>query len=162
MPRGKQVFGPPQVDTQIQNTPDIAERLTLLNQSGSEVIQGTLQIRGSCCRDSILYVHPRCRVQPAELPTRFMGVFYSGRELSSLQAALAELLTTLTGVTPTQPPGTRRFLELLPRQRHVAGGEARASIRADLGQGVRRSAGGTMRAGDLAGRPACGQPRWAS
>ncbi len=95
MPRDQSVFGPTQVASQINTTSAIAERLTLLDQQGSDVIQGNLQLIPF--EESILYVRP-IYVQAAEGGTtfpqlRFVVVFYAGDAIMapSLEGALAPI-----------------------------------------------------------------------
>jgi hypothetical protein len=56
MPRNQQVDGPAIVDGRIQQAPDIAELVTLLNSAGSRVLQGNLLVIP--VENSLLYVRP--------------------------------------------------------------------------------------------------------
>jgi len=56
MPDGSTVPGPVQVDSTINNTEEISSQLTLLNQQGSKVLLGSLQIIP--VKDSLIYVEP--------------------------------------------------------------------------------------------------------
>lgn len=148
MPRGKQVFGPAQVDAQIQNTPSISEQLTLLNQSGSEVLQGTLQLIP--VDDSLLYVRP-IYVQGARggLPEpRFVAVFYAGRAAmgGSLQDALAQLFGSVppstprpVGPGPARPPGEPADVDALIESVVRAYEEGQAALRAGDLAGYQRA-----------------------
>lgn len=111
MPRNRQISGPVQVDTQINTTPEISSQFTPLNQSGSQVSQGTLQLIP--VGNSILYVRPiHIRGKDGKLPeVRFVVVFYAGRAAmaESLDGALAKLFQGLPNSPspaprPTMPP----------------------------------------------------------
>jgi uncharacterized protein len=56
MPQGSTVFGPLQVDNEINRTQQISQAITLLNQQGSRVIKGSLQLIP--VGNSIIYVRP--------------------------------------------------------------------------------------------------------
>jgi uncharacterized membrane protein (UPF0182 family) len=56
MPQGQNVNGPVQVDNAIIRTPAISTAITLLNQQGSSIIQGSMQLIP--VGDSLLYVRP--------------------------------------------------------------------------------------------------------
>ncbi len=56
MPQGQTVFGPVQVNNAIIRTPAISTAITLLNQQGSQIIQGSMQLIP--VGNSILYVRP--------------------------------------------------------------------------------------------------------
>ncbi len=56
MPQGESVLGPVQIDNRIKSTPEVSRNLTLLNQQGSTVIQGSLQLIP--VGNSILYIRP--------------------------------------------------------------------------------------------------------
>lgn len=55
-PRQITIFGPRQIDAQINQDPEISEQITLWNQGGSEVIQGNLLVIP--VNDALLYVQP--------------------------------------------------------------------------------------------------------
>ena len=78
MPEGLTVAGPVQVDRTINNTDSISRQISLLNQQGSSVQQGSLQIIP--VKDSLLYIQPLYVLsesgdQPA---LRFVIVYYDG------------------------------------------------------------------------------------
>jgi uncharacterized membrane protein (UPF0182 family) len=56
MPQGQTVLGPVQVNNQIIRTATISTAITLLNQQGSQVIQGSMQLIP--IGNSIVYVRP--------------------------------------------------------------------------------------------------------
>lgn len=107
MPRGRQVFGPTQVNSQINTTTEISEQLTLLNREGSRVIQGSLQLVP--IGDSILYVRP-LYVQ-AEGATQFpqfqfVIAFFGGEAVmeTSLEAALSQLFDDFEAPEDVEAP----------------------------------------------------------
>lgn len=113
MPRERSVFGPTQVASQINTTSAIAERLTLLDQQGSDVIQGNLQLVP--IEESILYIRP-IYIQAAEGGTtfpqlRFVVAFYAGDAVmaTTLDGALAQLFEDVEAPpeeeTPDDPTG---------------------------------------------------------
>ncbi len=106
MPRGRQVFGPTQVNAQINTTTEISEQLTLLNREGSSVLQGNLQLIP--IEDSILYVRPLYVQASGETQfpqLEFVIVFYGGDAVmeTSLDAALARLFEGVEA--PDEPDG---------------------------------------------------------
>ncbi|GIX40335.1 MAG: UPF0182 protein [Leptospiraceae bacterium] len=56
IPRTKQIYGPMQIESRIDQDPEISKDLTLWNQQGSNVIRGNLLTIP--IKDSILYVEP--------------------------------------------------------------------------------------------------------
>jgi len=106
MPQGESVLGPVQIDNRIKSTPAVSQQLTLLNQQGSTVIQGSLQLIP--VGNSILYIRP-FYVQAAgesSFPQfRFVVVSYGGQD-AVLASTVNDGLAQLFGQPPTQPlPG---------------------------------------------------------
>ena len=106
MPQGESVLGPVQIDNRIKSTPAVSQQLTLLNQQGSTVIQGSLQLIP--VGNSILYIRP-FYVQAAgesSFPQfRFVVVSYGGQD-AVLASTVNDGLAQLFGQAPTQPlPG---------------------------------------------------------
>ena len=109
MPTGNNtVYGPVQVNSTILNTDQISSQFTLLNQQGSRVVQGSLQLIP--IQDSLLYIRPiyvvsETQRQPA---FRFVVVFYAGTAViaQTVEKALVQFpaFQGLTGAeTPTAP-----------------------------------------------------------
>lgn len=102
MPAGRSVFGPSQVDSQINTTQEISEQFTLLGRTGSTVIQGSMQLIP--VEDSILYIRP-IYVQAqsgSQLPSyRFVIVFYNetAKLGSTLRGALDQF-PEFAGIAP--------------------------------------------------------------
>jgi hypothetical protein len=106
MPQGESVLGPVQIDNRIKSTPAVSQQLTLLNQQGSTVIQGSLQLIP--VGNSILYIRP-FYVQAAGASSypqfRFVVVAYAGQD-PVLASTVNDGLAQLFGQPPTQPlPG---------------------------------------------------------
>jgi uncharacterized protein len=105
MPVGQVVRGPDQINAIINTTPDISSKLTLLNQSGSQIIQGNMLVIP--VEQSLLYIRP-LYIQGSgatKLPLfKFVVMVYGGRAVigESLPAALAQLFPDLG---PAPPPG---------------------------------------------------------
>ena len=92
-PKQKQVFGPRQVVARINQDEVISPQITLWNQQGSEVIQGTLMVIP--IEESLLYIRPMyLRAQAGRIPElRRVIVAYQSQIVmdSTLDAALARL-----------------------------------------------------------------------
>jgi len=118
MPQGQQVTGPVQAALEINQDQEIASQFTLLDQRGSRLIRGTVQLIpvGS----SILYVQPIYveNEGSASFPVyQFVAVFAQGRDpvvAPTVNEAIARLFPATADVTdgtgtpddPTTPPST--------------------------------------------------------
>jgi uncharacterized protein len=107
MPQGENVLGPVQIDNRIKSTAEISRQLTLLNQQGSTVIQGSLQLIP--VGNSILYIRP-FYVQGAGASSfpqfRFVVVAYGDQD-PVLATSVEQGLAVLFGQAPpeTAPGG---------------------------------------------------------
>ena len=94
-PKQKLVFGPRQVVARINQDQVISPQITLWNQQGSEVIQGTLMVIP--IEESLLYVRPLyLRAQQGRIPelTRVIVAYQNSIVMDrSLDAALARLFS---------------------------------------------------------------------
>ncbi|MGD9906686.1 MAG: UPF0182 family protein [Vicinamibacterales bacterium] len=94
-PKQKLVFGPRQVVARINQDQVIAPQITLWNQQGSEVIQGTLMVIP--IEESLLYVRPMyLRAQAGRIPelTRVIVAYQNSIVMErTLDAALARLFS---------------------------------------------------------------------
>jgi uncharacterized membrane protein (UPF0182 family) len=94
-PKQKLVFGPRQVVARINQDQVISPQITLWNQQGSEVIQGTLMVIP--IEESLLYVRPLyLRAQQGRIPelTRVIVAYQNAIVMDrSLDAALARLFS---------------------------------------------------------------------
>jgi len=146
MPQGESVLGPVQIDNRIKSTPDVSRQLTLLNQQGSTVIQGSLQLIP--VGNSILYIRP-FYVQAAGASSypqfRFVVVAEAGQDpvlASTVDEGLRILFgqappPTLPGgqapTTPAPAPSGGNVQDLLNRAADTYG-QAQAALRnGDLG-----------------------------
>jgi uncharacterized membrane protein (UPF0182 family) len=129
-PKQKLVFGPRQVVARISQDQVISPQITLWNQQGSEVIQGTLMVIP--IEESLLYVRPLyLRAQQGRIPelTRVIVAYQNSIVMErTLDAALARLFSPeairarraqpqdaamvsaeatapVTGTAPATPPG---------------------------------------------------------
>ena len=116
-PRQVTVFGPRQIEAQINQDPEIAEQITLWNQMGSEVIQGNLLVIP--VNDAMLYVQPvylQAAGSNATAP-RLVGVIVATNNQVVMAPSLAEAMDLLNtpgesvvvadqvpGQEPQQPP----------------------------------------------------------
>ncbi|HET7474144.1 MAG TPA: UPF0182 family protein [Candidatus Limnocylindrales bacterium] len=115
-PNQSSIFGPAQIEAQIDADPIISAQITLWNQSGSKVVRGNLIVVP--VGDSLVYLQPvYLQSKTANFPAFQRIVVASPRNIvwgSSLQEALNLLLTKEAGgggpspspgPTPTPSPG---------------------------------------------------------
>ncbi|MFP5379652.1 MAG: UPF0182 family protein, partial [Vicinamibacteria bacterium] len=105
-PKQKLIFGPRQVVARINQDQAIAPQITLWNQQGSEVIQGTLMVIP--LEESLIYVRPLyLRAQAGRIPElRRVIVAYQNQIVMepTLDAALTRLFGDGDGRRPPAPP----------------------------------------------------------
>jgi uncharacterized membrane protein (UPF0182 family) len=104
-PKSKQVFGPSQIEAEIDQTPAISQQLTLWNQSGSRVIRGNLLMIPLA--DSYLYVEPiYLEAQQSQLPQLQRVVVVNGQQIA-MEPTLQDSLNVVFGLeAPTLPTAT--------------------------------------------------------
>lgn len=104
-PKSKQVFGPSQIEAEIDQTPAISQQLTLWNQSGSHVIRGNLLMIPLA--DSYLYVEPiYLEAQQSQLPELQRVVVVNGQQIA-MEPTLQDSLNVVFGLqAPTLPTTT--------------------------------------------------------
>jgi uncharacterized membrane protein (UPF0182 family) len=109
-PRQTTVFGPRQIEAQINQDPDISAQITLWNQSGSEVIQGNLLVIP--VNDAMLYVQPMYLQAAASNATapRLVGVIVATNRQVVMAPTLAEAMDLLN------TPGTSVVTNELPAE----------------------------------------------
>ncbi|MDP9368378.1 MAG: UPF0182 family protein [Chloroflexota bacterium] len=103
-PRQAIVFGPQQVEARIDQEPDISAQITLLDQSGSEVIRGNLLVIP--IGDSVVYVQPlylRASETPGAYP-ELKRVIVASNERVVMEPTLAGALASLTAPTAGDAP----------------------------------------------------------
>lgn len=105
-PKQKLIFGPRQVVARINQDQAIAPQITLWNQQGSEVIQGTLMVIP--IEESLIYVRPLyLRAQAGRIPElRRVIVAYQNQIVMerTLDEALVRLFGDGEGRRPPPPP----------------------------------------------------------
>ncbi len=95
MPPTRTVFGPEQVQARIDQDSEVAEQITLWNQSGSRVIYGNLLIIP--IEDALVYVQPLfLRAEQSDLPNLEKVVLVLGDDVV-LEDTLTEGLVALFG-----------------------------------------------------------------
>ena len=108
-PKQKVVFGPSQIVARINQDQDISPQLTLWNQQGSEVIQGTLLVIP--IEEALLYVRPLyLRADGGRIPELKQVIVAYQNEIvmeATLEGALSRLFGSGAGAPPaTLPTGT--------------------------------------------------------
>lgn len=101
-PKDKVVYGPMQIEAQINNDSNISQQLNLWDQRGSQVIRGNLLTIP--IENSILYVEPiYLQAEQSKLPQlRRVIVAYGDRIV--MEETLEEALKVLFGRDTTKPP----------------------------------------------------------
>lgn len=155
MPRDQAVQGPVQVDARITAEPSLSRDISLLNQSGSQVENGSLQVVP--INNSLLYVRPLyVQAQDNPVPSLWrVAVVFGDRVASAptLKGALTQLFGSSpdtreqergggTTVTPSEPNQ--------PNQPSQPGGADVASL-LDQAAAAYQRAQDALKAGDLAG-----------
>ena len=109
-PKQKVVFGPSQIVARINQDQDISPQLTLWNQQGSEVIQGTLLVIP--IEEALLYIRPLyLRAEGGRIPELKQVIVAYQNEIvmeATLDGALSRLFGPGAGAPPTRtlPAGT--------------------------------------------------------
>jgi uncharacterized membrane protein (UPF0182 family) len=105
-PKQKVVFGPRQIVARINQDQEISPQITLWNQQGSQVIQGTLLVIP--IKESLLYVRPLyLKASDGKIPElkRVIVAYQNQIEMAdTLEIALGRIF----GGTGNTPPTTRR------------------------------------------------------
>ena len=109
-PKQKVVFGPSQIVARVNQDPDISPQLTLWDQQGSEVIQGTLLVIP--IEEALLYIRPLyLRASGGRIPELKQVIVAYQNEIAmeeTLDGALSRLFGSGSGAPPerTPPVGT--------------------------------------------------------
>jgi uncharacterized protein len=114
MPNGQSVLGPVQVDNAIIRTPAISTAITLLNQQGSQIIQGSMQLIP--VGNSIIYVRPfyaRGRGSGSYPQFQFVAVFTQGKT-AACAPTVNEALDQLFAETQVSTPCSAGLTGSLP------------------------------------------------
>jgi uncharacterized membrane protein (UPF0182 family) len=115
-PKDRNVFGPMQIESRIDQDPTISAQLTLWNQQGSQVIRGNLLVIPM--ENALLYVEPLfLQSERSQLPELKRVIVASGSQIvidETLDAAVAKVVGKAPAPAPAQPtpssPGTVREL----------------------------------------------------
>jgi uncharacterized membrane protein (UPF0182 family) len=154
LPKDKVVFGPQQIASRIQQTPQISQDRTLLNSQGSSVIQGNLLVVP--IGDSFLYFEPwylKSTTSDQSLPELKKVILADATESGSVayQNTLDQALSQLVGqqVATTTSPSQAPTTPTTPTT--PAGGNA-AQIQALTAQALQHynAAQAALKNGDLA------------
>ena len=98
LPKQKVVFGPMQIESRIDQDPDISQKLTLWGQSGSEVIRGNLMLVP--IENALLYVEPiYLKATQSELPELKRVILAYGNTVEmapTLSEAIQRIFNTST------------------------------------------------------------------
>ena len=101
-PKQKVVFGPSQIVARVNQDPDISPQLTLWDQQGSEVIQGTLLVIP--IEEALLYIRPLyLRASGGRIPELKQVIVAYQNEIAmeeTLDRALSRLFGRGTGAPP--------------------------------------------------------------
>ena len=102
-PKQKVIFGPSQIVARINQDQDISPQLTLWNQQGSEVIQGTLLVIP--IEEALLYIRPLyLRALGGRIP-ELKRVIVAYQNQIVMEDTLEECLARLFGSEPGPAPG---------------------------------------------------------
>ena len=101
-PKQKVVFGPSQIVARINQDQDISPQITLWNQQGSEVIQGTLLVIP--IEEALLYIRPLyLRAAGGRIP-ELARIIVAYQSQIVMDETLAKCLTRLFGGSPSTAP----------------------------------------------------------
>jgi uncharacterized membrane protein (UPF0182 family) len=127
-PKQKVVFGPRQVVSRINQDQTISPQITLWNQQGSEVIQGTLLVIP--IEESLLYIRPLyLRSQGGKIP-ELKRVIVAYRDSIVMEPTLDGALARLFGAAERQTPPTTEA----PVQANAAAAPAAGDVNALLAE----------------------------
>ncbi len=113
-PKQKVVFGPSQIVARINQDQDISPQISLWNQQGSEVIQGTLLVIP--IEEALLYIRPLyLRASGGRIP-ELKQVVVAYQNQIVMEATLDQALSRLFGGAPGAPvlPATTLLADVLP------------------------------------------------
>ncbi len=145
-PKDALVFGPMQVESRVNQDPEISQVITLWNQQGSRVIRGNLLVIP--IEEGVLYVEPLfLQAERSQLPELKRVIVATGARIQMAEgfdAALAGVLGRRAAAGPPAAPAVAP-----PVGPPVGGGERDRLIREALD--AYRQAQEHLRAGDLTG-----------
>ncbi len=95
-PKQKLIFGPRQIESRIDQNPEISQQLTLWDQGGSRVVRGNLLVIP--IEDSLMYVEPLyLQAESSELP-ELKRVIVSYENRIAMEKTLEEALVKVFGM----------------------------------------------------------------
>lgn len=101
-PKSKQVFGPSQVEAEIDQNPAISGQFSLWNQSGSSVVRGNLLMIPLA--NSYLYVEPiYLQAQKSQLPQLQRVIVVDGEQIA-MEPTLQDSLNVVFGLAASSLP----------------------------------------------------------
>jgi uncharacterized membrane protein (UPF0182 family) len=136
-PTDRQVTGPEQVESRVDQDPTISQQLTLLNSTGSKVVRGNLLVIP--IGDSILFVEPIYLKSTGQAPTPELKKVVVADEqrvvwADSLDQALQALTSGQTGAPgatpPSQAPPASQTLQQLVTRAQQLYADAQAKLKA--------------------------------
>jgi uncharacterized membrane protein (UPF0182 family) len=102
-PKEKLVFGPMQIESRIDQKPEISQLFTLWGQAGSKIIRGNLLIIP--VKDSLIYVEPvYLQAEQSELP-ELKRVIAGYMDTIAMGVDLEDALTQVFGAAAAKPAG---------------------------------------------------------
>jgi Uncharacterized conserved protein len=111
IPRTKQIYGPMQIESRIDQDAEISKDLTLWNQQGSNVIRGNLLIYP--IKDTLLYIEPiYLQASQSPFPELKRIIVASGTSLAmseSLENALERLFSSNTEIAKDENKQTKKI-----------------------------------------------------
>jgi uncharacterized membrane protein (UPF0182 family) len=103
-PKEKLIYGPQQIESRIDQNPQISQELTLWNQGGSKVIRGTLLVIP--VQNAVLYIEPLyLAAQAGAALPELKRVIVAYADHVVMQSTLGEALAEIFGGTVEAPPG---------------------------------------------------------
>jgi uncharacterized protein len=97
-PKQKLIFGPRQIESRIDQVPEISEQLSLWDQGGSRVVRGNLLVIP--VENSLMYVEPLyLQAESSELP-ELKRVIVSYENRIAMEKTLEQALAKVFGVVP--------------------------------------------------------------
>jgi uncharacterized protein len=108
-PKQKLVYGPSQIESRINQDPDISKQLTLWNQGGSRVIRGSLLVIP--VEQSILYVQPLYLTSQSGGVPELKRVIVAYENKIAMEPTLKESLGKIFGETAA---GSKKPIEAQP------------------------------------------------
>ncbi len=101
-PKQSLIYGPRQIESRIDQSPDISQQFTLWSQAGSRVIRGDLLVIP--IEDSLLYIEPiYLRAEQSELPQLKRVIVAYDRSVV-MEESLDKALDAVFGTNQNQPP----------------------------------------------------------